>query len=157
MLYLSVNVTSKFKCMNVNIWISRLKISRYFQELSQLYLELVDACKKRFMTQIRRVAVLKRSPVWKKMRKSFKTLSELKLKFIPKTWKQEAMAQKTPPKTTPPPLKGWLLKIDILTRLLIIWFDCLKTWMVNVYLWDFFSTSKKRNKWYRRVSLSGGK
>ena len=110
MLYLSVNVTSKFKCMNVNIWISRLKISRYFQELSQLYLELVDACKKRFMTQIRRVAVLKRSPVWKKMRKSFKTLSELKLKFIPKTWKQEAMAQKTPPKTTPPPT--WRLIIE---------------------------------------------
>ena len=48
--------------------------------------------------------------MWKKMRKSFKT-SELKLKFIPKAWKREAMAHKTP-------LKGRSLKIEILTRLL---------------------------------------
>ena len=44
-----------------------------------------------------KVAVLKCSPIWKKMRKSFKTLSELKLKFIPKVWKQ-----------VPPPLKIWM-------------------------------------------------
>ena len=66
--------------------------------LSQLYLELVGVYKKRFM------------PIWKKMRKSFKTLLEFKLKFIPKAWKREAMAHKTP-------LKGYSLKIDILTGL----------------------------------------
>ena len=64
--------------------------------LSQLYLEFVDAYKKRFMPQNGQVAVLKCSPIWKKMRKSFKTLSELKLKFIPKAWKRETMAHKTP-------------------------------------------------------------
>ena len=70
---------------------------------------------------------LKCSPLWKKMRKSFKTLSELKPKFTPKAWKQ-AMAYKTP-------LKGSLLKIEILTRLLFffenlaIWFSCLKAWV----------------------------
>ena len=79
--------------------------------LSQLYLEFVDAYKKRFMPQNRQVAVLKCSPIWKKMRRSFKTLSELKLKFIPKASKREAMAHKTP-------LEGWSLKIEILTRLL---------------------------------------
>ena len=31
-----------------------------------------------------------------KIRKRFKTLSELKLKFIPKAWKSEAMAHRTP-------------------------------------------------------------
>ena len=55
--------------------------------LSQLYLELVDAYKKRFMPQNGQVIVLKCSPIWEKMRKSFKTLSELKLKFIPKLGK----------------------------------------------------------------------
>ena len=79
--------------------------------LSQLYLELVDAYKKRFMPQNGQVIVLKCSPIWEKMRKSFKTLSELKLKFIPKAWKREDMAHKTP-------LKGCSLKIEILTRLL---------------------------------------
>ena len=64
--------------------------------LSQLYLELVDAYKKRFMPQNGQVAVLKCSPIWKKARKSFKTLSELKLKFISKAWKREAMAHKNP-------------------------------------------------------------
>ena len=43
------------------------------------------------MSQNGQVAVLKWSPIWKKIRKSFKTLSDLKLKFIPKAWKQEAM------------------------------------------------------------------
>ena len=50
--------------------------------LSQLYLQLVDGYKERFMLQNGQVALLKRSPIWKKMRKSFKT-SEFKLKFIP--------------------------------------------------------------------------
>ena len=63
------------------------------------------------MPQNGQTAVLKCSPIWKKMRKSFKTLSELKLKFIPKAWKREAMAHKTP-------LKDSSLKIEILTRLL---------------------------------------
>ena len=79
--------------------------------LSQLYLELVDAYKKRFISQNGEVAVLKCSPKGKKMRNSFKTLSELKLKFISKAWKREAMAHKNP-------LNGCLLKIEILTRLL---------------------------------------
>ena len=60
--------------------------------LPQLDLELVDAYKKRFMPQNGQVPVLKCSPVWKKMR-SFKTLCEFKLKFIPiKKLKCEAMA-----------------------------------------------------------------
>ena len=89
--------------------------------LSQLYLQFVDAHKKTFMSQNGQVAVLKCSPIWKKTRKSFKT-SELKLKFIPKAWKREAVAQKTP-------IKGSSLKIKFLTRLLLlfIWFGCLKT------------------------------
>ena len=56
--------------------------------LSQLYLELLDAYKKKFMRQNGHVAVLKRSPIWKK---SFKTLSGLKFKFIPKAWKRKVM------------------------------------------------------------------
>ena len=51
---------------------------------SELYLELLDAYKKRFMPQNGQVAVLKCSPIWKKMRRSSKILFELKLKFIPK-------------------------------------------------------------------------
>ena len=80
--------------------------------LSQVYLELVDAYKKRFMPQNGQVAVLTCSPIWKKMRRSFKTLSELELKFIRKAWEREAMAHKTP-------LKDVSLKIEILTRLLL--------------------------------------
>ena len=64
--------------------------------LSQLYLELVDVFKKRCMPQNGQVVVLKCSPIWKKIRKIFETLTELKLKFIPKAWKREAMAHKTP-------------------------------------------------------------
>ena len=60
------------------------------------------------MSQNGQVAVLKCSPIWKKMKKGFKTLSELKLKFIPKAWKQEAVACKAS-------LKGCSLKIEILT------------------------------------------
>ena len=76
--------------------------------LTQLYLELVDAYRKRFMPQNGQVAVLKCSPMWKKMKKSFKTLSEPRLKFTPKAWKQEAMAHKIP-------FNGCSLKIEILT------------------------------------------
>ena len=67
-------------------------------------LEIAGAYKKRFMPQNGQVVVLQSSPIWKKMRKSFKTLSELKLKF-PKVWKQEAMIHKKPPPPLHPPLK----------------------------------------------------
>ena len=79
--------------MNVNLRISRFEISRHFvkcaflsmgsldvEGLSQLYLlylELVEAFKKKCMPQNGQVTVLKCSPIWKKMRKSFNT-SELK-------------------------------------------------------------------------------
>ena len=53
------------------------------ERLSQLYLELVDAYRKKFIPQNGQVAVLKCCLILKKMRKSFKILSELKLKFIP--------------------------------------------------------------------------
>ena len=43
--------------------------------LSQLYLELVDAYQKRFLPQNGQAAIFKYSPIWKKMRKSFKILS----------------------------------------------------------------------------------
>ena len=66
-------------------------------------LELADAYKKRFMPQNGQVAVLKCSPTWKKMRKSFKTLSELKLELIPKACKREAMAHIIRPPPPPPP------------------------------------------------------
>ena len=48
--------------------------------LSRLYLEHVDAYKKRFMHQNGQFVLLKYSPIWKNMRKSFKTLSELKVR-----------------------------------------------------------------------------
>ena len=73
-------------------------------------LELADAYKKRFMPQNGQVAVLKCSPTWKKMRKSFKTLSELKLELIPKACKREAMAHIIRP--PPPSLKVVHLKWD---------------------------------------------
>ena len=83
------------------------------------------------------------------MRKYFKTLSELKLKFIPKAWKREAMAHKTP-------FKRFSLKIEILTLFkdfyffylnLTIWISCLKTWVGSVswldaYLLAFFNFKK---------------
>ena len=60
-----------YEIMNVNIRISRFEISRYFvrcdlddERLPQLYLELFDAYKKRFMPQNGQVAVLKYSPIW---------------------------------------------------------------------------------------------
>ena len=71
--------------MNINIRTSPLEISRNFlkcffltmgssdgEGLSQPYLELVDAYKKRFIPQNGQVAILKCSPIWKKIRKSFK-------------------------------------------------------------------------------------
>ena len=61
------------------------------------------------MPQNGQVAVLKCFPSWKKMRKSFKK-SELKLKFIHKAWKREAMAHKTP-------LKGCLTFILLYSNL----------------------------------------
>ena len=64
------------------------------------------------MPQNGQVAVSKCPPIWKKMTKRFKTLSELRLKFIPKASKREAMAQKTP-------LKGCSSKIEILTQVLL--------------------------------------
>ena len=75
-------------------------------------LELADAYKKRFMPQNGQVAVLKCSPTWKKMRKSFKTLSELKLELIPKACKREAMAHIIRPPLPPPSLKVVHLKWD---------------------------------------------
>ena len=71
--------------------------------LSQPHLELVDGYQKRFMPQNGQVAVLKCSPVWTKICKSFKTLSERNLKFIPKAYKREAICS---------------LKIEIVIRLL---------------------------------------
>ena len=61
--------------------------------LSHTYLELVDAYKKRIMPKNGQVAVLKCSPTWGKMRKSFET-SELKAQVHSKkeVWKRKAIA-----------------------------------------------------------------
>ena len=64
--------------------------------LSQLYLELVDAYKKRFMPQNGQVAVSKCSPIWKKMRKRFKILSEL-FEFHPQSLETGSYASQDPP------------------------------------------------------------
>ena len=63
------------------------------EELSQLHLELVDAYKKTFMPQNGQFAVLKSYSIWKKKRKNFKTLSELKAQVHSQNeaWKLEAM------------------------------------------------------------------
>ena len=66
--------------------------------LSQL--ELVDAYKKIFILQNGQVAVLKCSPIWKKMRKKIITSSEHRL-----CGSQD-------------PLKGCSMKIEILTQIL---------------------------------------
>ena len=69
------------------------------------------------MPQNGQAAVSKCPPIWKKMRKRFKTLSELRLQFIPKASNWEVMAHKwwwysiaTPPpishSTTLKPLHG---------------------------------------------------
>ena len=49
--------------------------------LSQLYLEVVDAYKRRFMLQNRQVAVLKCFPIWKKWEKVLKHYLGLFLKL----------------------------------------------------------------------------
>ena len=90
--------------MNVNIWISSFEISWYFAKcvfltmgswdegLSQLYLELADAYKKRFMPQNVQSVVLKCSPIWKKTRKSFKTCEhKAQVHSKKEAWKREAM------------------------------------------------------------------
>ena len=61
---------------------------------SQLYLEFFDAYKKRFMPQNEQVTVLKCSSIWKKKRKSFKTLYKLKVQVHSQKepWKREVMA-----------------------------------------------------------------
>ena len=64
------------------------------------------------MPQNGQAAVSKCPPIWKKMRKRFKTLSELRLKFIPKASNREAMAHKTP-------LKGCSSKIEIIIQVLL--------------------------------------
>ena len=54
------------------------------KKISQLHQELVNAYKKRFMCENGQVAVVKCSPIWKNVRKDFKTFPELtvNLKFI---------------------------------------------------------------------------
>ena len=78
------------------------------------------------MPQNRQIALLKCSPMWKNMRKSFKTI-------IPKAWKREAMAVENRDSNS-----TFILFYLNLT----IWFSCLKTsvyvsW-VGAYLWGFF-------------------
>ena len=62
------------------------------EALSQLYLQFVDTYKKRFMPKNGQVAVSKCSPIWKNMRKTFKS-SELKAQVHSQkeAWKREAM------------------------------------------------------------------
>ena len=48
------------------------------KKISQLHQELVNAYKKRFMCENGQVAVVKCSPIWKNVRKDFKTFPELK-------------------------------------------------------------------------------
>ena len=56
-----------------------------------LHQELVDAYKKRFMCENVHVATIKCSPIWKNMRKDFKTFFELKSQVNSQieSWKQE--------------------------------------------------------------------
>ena len=82
------------------------KISRYFFEcslltmsssdgegLSQLFLALIHAYKKRFMPQNGQVAVWKCSPICKKMRKGFKTSAlEAKVHSQNEAWKRKDMS-----------------------------------------------------------------
>ena len=62
------------------------------KKISQLHQELVNAYKKRFMCENGQVAVVKCSPIWKNMRKDFKTFPELKSQVHSQieAWKQEA-------------------------------------------------------------------
>ena len=127
--------------------------------LLELYLELVDAYKKKFMPQNGQVAILKCSPIMKKMRKSFKALSVLKAQVFPQkeAWKRKAMAHRTP-------LKRCSLKINSIKTnstlffyylSMSIWFSCLKTWVdvswLGSYLCCFFFQLRKR-----KMSDNGG-
>ena len=102
--------------------------------------------RKYFMPQNGQVVVLKCSPIWKKVRKSFKTLSELELKFISKASKREAIAHKTP-------LKSCSLKINRDSNSTFIIFSGLKTWVgvswVGAYLWGFFQFQKREINYKR--------
>ena len=48
------------------------------KKISQLHQELVSAYKKRLTCENGQVGVARRSPIWKNMRKDFKTFPELK-------------------------------------------------------------------------------
>ena len=62
------------------------------RKISQLHQELVNPYKKRFMCENVQVAVVKCSPIWKNMRKAFKTFPELKSQVHSQieAWKREA-------------------------------------------------------------------
>ena len=62
------------------------------KKISQLHQELVNAYKKRLMCENGQVAVVKCSPIWKNIRKDFKTFPELKSQVHSpiEAWKQEA-------------------------------------------------------------------
>ena len=60
--------------------------------LLQLYLELVDVFKKKIYASRWTSRHIKVLSSIEKLRKSFKTLSELKLKFIPKAWQRDAVS-----------------------------------------------------------------
>ena len=63
------------------------------ERLSQLYLALVDAYKKRFMPQNGKVAVWKCCPICKKMRKGFKTSAlEAQVRSQNEAWKRKDMS-----------------------------------------------------------------
>ena len=47
------------------------------KKTSQLHQELINAFKKRFMCENGQIAVVKCYPIWKNMRKDFKTFPEL--------------------------------------------------------------------------------
>ena len=110
---------SKFKCMNVNIQISRFEISRYFVKCDFFNHGVfrwwrIVATKKRFMPQSGQISVL----ISTKMRKSFKKLSELELKFTPKAWRGKLWHTRPPPR----PLLSLCWKyLLILTRLLLFY------------------------------------
>ena len=62
------------------------------KEVSQLYLDHVDAYKKRFMPKNGQIAMLECYPICKNMRKRYKTIPELKAQVNSQmeTWKSDA-------------------------------------------------------------------
>ena len=75
------SISYDYEFMNVNIRASRFENSTYFakfdldgERLPQLYLELVDAYKKRCIPQNGHVVVLKYSPIGKKNEKKFQNI-----------------------------------------------------------------------------------